>query len=164
MRYWWANQGETFDEEIDGGYLWSPKCEKDGRKNVTYDNMGLVSPGDVIFSYCDAEIKALGICLHKAVSSEKPTEFGHYKADGNKDGWKVDTEYLKLSKPIRPIEHHSELEKYRTEYFPLNKDGKGNQKLYLPEISAPMAAHLISIIGPESVSYTHLTLPTKRIV
>ena len=25
MRYWWVNQNQTFRQEIEGGYLWSPK-------------------------------------------------------------------------------------------------------------------------------------------
>ena len=24
MRYWWVNQNQTYRQEIEGGYLWSP--------------------------------------------------------------------------------------------------------------------------------------------
>ena len=25
MRYWWVNQNQTYQHEVAGGYLWSPK-------------------------------------------------------------------------------------------------------------------------------------------
>ena len=30
MRYWWVNQNQRFWQEIDGGYLWSPKRNANG--------------------------------------------------------------------------------------------------------------------------------------
>ena len=32
MRYWWVNQSQTFRQEIDGGYLWSPKRNENGNR------------------------------------------------------------------------------------------------------------------------------------
>jgi hypothetical protein len=32
VRYWWVNQNQTFRQEIDGGYLWSPKRNKNGHR------------------------------------------------------------------------------------------------------------------------------------
>ena len=36
MRYWWVNQGQTYREEREGGYLWSPKRKRgrDGQATV----------------------------------------------------------------------------------------------------------------------------------
>jgi len=33
------------------GYMWSPKTKSNGGKNVFYDNMTKVSPGDIVFSF-----------------------------------------------------------------------------------------------------------------
>lgn len=51
MRYWWVNQNQTYRHEIDGGYLWSPKKNKNEARNQFYENMREVSPGDLIFSF-----------------------------------------------------------------------------------------------------------------
>jgi hypothetical protein len=61
MRYWWVNQNQTFRQEIDGGYLWSPKRNKNGNRNPFYEFMREVAPGDIVFSFCDTRVAALGI-------------------------------------------------------------------------------------------------------
>ena len=75
MRYWWVNQNQTYRAEIGGGFMWSPKTRSDGVTNKFYDNMREVSPGDLIFSYADTRIKAVGIATQFAETSPKP-EFG----------------------------------------------------------------------------------------
>lgn len=87
MRYWWVNQNQTFKVEIGGGFLWSPKTRSDGAKNKFYDNMVEVEPGDVIFSFCDTRIKAVGVATQRAVSAPKP-DFGSAGGHGRmKGGW-----------------------------------------------------------------------------
>lgn len=61
MRYWWVNQNQTFRQEIDGGYLWSPKRNRNGHLNLFYEFMREVAPGDIVFSFRDTRIAALGI-------------------------------------------------------------------------------------------------------
>lgn len=53
MRYWWVNQNQTFRQEIEGGYLWSPKRNKNGNRNPFYEFMREVAPGDIVLSFCD---------------------------------------------------------------------------------------------------------------
>jgi hypothetical protein len=43
VRYWWVNQNQTFRQEIEGGYLWSPKRNKNGHRNPFYEFMREVS-------------------------------------------------------------------------------------------------------------------------
>src|ERR1035441_129479 len=39
MRYWWVNQNQTFRQEQDGGYLWSPKAQRErGQEPVLRDH------------------------------------------------------------------------------------------------------------------------------
>lgn len=61
MRYWWVNQNQTYKFEVNGGFLWSPKTRSDGGKNHFYKTMEEVRPGDLVFSYCDTYIKAIGV-------------------------------------------------------------------------------------------------------
>ena len=61
MRYWWVNQNQTYRHEVQGGYLWSPKRNANGARNPFYESMREVAPGDLIFSFMDTHILAVGI-------------------------------------------------------------------------------------------------------
>ena len=41
--------------------MWSPKQNANGARNQFYENMREVSPGDIVFSFCDTRIKAIGV-------------------------------------------------------------------------------------------------------
>ena len=66
MQYWWVNQNQTHRQEVSGGFLWSPKTKKTGVKNPFYEFMTEVEAGDVIFSYFNQQIKAVGIATARA--------------------------------------------------------------------------------------------------
>lgn len=88
MRCWWVNQNQAFRREIEGGYLWSPKRNKNGHRNPFYAFMREVAPGDIVFSFCDARIGALGIVRASVVkarsrrSSAMPAQIGARSAGG----------------------------------------------------------------------------------
>ena len=77
MKYWWVNQNQTYAHEVRGGYLWSPKANANGASNRFYDNMLEVRPGDVVLSFCDTFIKAIGVATSVAESAPNPTSFGN---------------------------------------------------------------------------------------
>jgi hypothetical protein len=81
MRYWWVNQNQTFHQEIAGGYVWSPKRNANGARNPFYESMREVSPGDVIFSFVDTRVAAIGVAKSYCWECPKPMEFG--SADQN---------------------------------------------------------------------------------
>ena len=88
MRYWWVNQNQTYHHEVQGGYLWSPKRNANGARNPFYESMREVAPGDLIFSFMDTRILAVGIAQsycwraqnHK--SSERPVKIGKTSVGG----------------------------------------------------------------------------------
>ena len=75
MRYWWVNQNQTYRAEVRGSFMWSPKQNANGARNQFYENMREVSPGDVVFSFCDTRIKAIGVVTGGAQTGPKP-DFG----------------------------------------------------------------------------------------
>jgi len=164
--YWWVNQNQTFEEEVTGGYLWSPKTNKDGRKNPFYDFMKDLRPGDVIFSFCDTRIKAIGTCIHPAKESEKPMEFGEKGANWDNIGWMVEVEYRRLTNPVRLKDHIDTLKEYLPEkYAPLTQQGNGVQSIYLTKLPIDFAREMISLIGPEYWNFvTELQLMSKEIL
>ena len=88
MRYWWVNQNQTFRHEIGGGYLWSPKRNANGARNPFYESMREVSPGDLIFSFVDTRIVAIGIAKSYCWECPKPAEFGSAGEYWENVGWR----------------------------------------------------------------------------
>lgn len=76
MRYWWVNQNQTYRQETEGGYLWSPKRNAHGGRNPFYEFMREVAPGDLIFSFKGTYIRAIGVARSSAYEAPKPPEFG----------------------------------------------------------------------------------------
>lgn len=150
MRYWWVNQNQTFKQEVLGGYLWSPKTKANGARNPFYEFMREVSPGDVVFSFCDTEIKAIGIAQSNAYEAPKPLEFGNVGAYWDLVGWRVDVRFSKLVTPIRPAAHINVLRPYLAEkYAPLRSNGHGQQSTYLTQLSDSLGDLLVALIGTE---------------
>ena len=98
MRYWWVNQNQTFRQEIAGGYLWSPKRNANGARNPFYESMREVAPGDLIFSFMDTRILAVGIVRSYAWESPKPAEFGSAGENWEGIGWRVQVQFTELGR------------------------------------------------------------------
>jgi hypothetical protein len=151
VRYWWVNQNRTFRQEIDGGYLWSPKRNKNGNRNPFYEFMREVSPGDIVFSFCDTRIAALGIVSGYCRESPKPEEFGAAGTNWSQIGWRVGVRWQRLANAIRPKEHIAILrEELANKYAPLTPDGNGLQSVYLTQIGIGLASALFGLIGKEA--------------
>ncbi|MDR5736592.1 MULTISPECIES: HNH endonuclease signature motif containing protein [unclassified Caballeronia] len=149
MRYWWVNQNQTYKAEVTGGFLWSPKKRADGGRNQFYENMREIVVGDVIFSFCDTRIKAIGIAIAEAESSPKP-DFGTAGAAWSREGWLVPVEFRELHAQIRPKDSIALLLPHLpSKYSPLRETGDGLQSVYLAEVPGSMAGVLIELIGPE---------------
>ena len=99
MRSWWVNQNQTYRHEVRGGYLWSPKRNANGARNPFYDFMREVAPGDVVFSFADTWIKAMGFVASHAYEAPKPLEFGEVGAYWETIGWRVDVRFTELQLP-----------------------------------------------------------------
>ncbi len=144
-RFWWVNQNQTYRAEVGGGYLWSPKVNRNGGFNQFYQNMTDLRPGDIIFSFADTYIKTVGVVSAPARSVERPIEFGKAGDAWDSDGWLVLVEYEELDKPFVPKDHMQLLKPLLpNKYSPIRADGGGNQ-VYLAEISEAMANALFTL-------------------
>jgi len=151
VKHWWANQNLTFKHEVHGSYLWSPKRTVNNRRNVFYDNMQLLVPGDLVLSFADTYIKAIGIVDGSPVSAKKPAEFGSVGDAWNQEGWFVPTVFHKLRYPIRPKDFMPKLLPHLpAKYSPLQSNGNGNQGVYLAALPELLAYELIALLGTEA--------------
>lgn len=156
MQFWWVNQNQTYQQEISGGYLWSPKTNADGNANPFYSNMTKVEVGDVVFSFKDTLIPAIGVVTSKYYSQTKPKEFGTAGNNWDREGWCVDVNYHELRKRIRPKDYMDQIgSTLPPKYSPLQKNGNGNQGVYLTWVPEPMADLLIGLIGKEADLIIH---------
>ncbi len=153
MRYWWVNQNQTYRHEVAGGYLWSPKRNSNGARNPYYDFMRVVSPGDLVFSYADTLIKAIGVVRAHAYEAPKPLEFGNAGAYWEKIGWRVDVRFRELIHQVRPADHAATIAKVLpSQYSPLRSNGYGLQNVYLTRVPADLADTLVRLIGIEALN------------
>lgn len=151
MRYWWVNQNQTYRHEVSGGYLWSPKRKKNGGANPFYDFMREVAPGDVVFSFADTLIKAIGVAHSHGYESPKPVEFGNTGAYWEMIGWRVDVTFTALKHPVKPADHMQLLSPLLPgKYSPLRFNGEGLQSVYLTRLPEEFAGALIDLIGSEA--------------
>jgi hypothetical protein len=151
MRYWWVNQNQTHRQEIGGGYLWSPKRKANDAKNPFYEFMREVAPGDLIFSFVDTRIVAMGIASSYCYESPRPLEFGTVGMNWERIGWRVRVDFTPLDSRIRPKDHIGILlHTLPTPYAPLQNSGDGKQSVYLAAVPELMAHALIGLIGKEA--------------
>ena len=153
MRYWWVNQKQTFRQELAGGFMWSPKMNADGGNNPYYNFMTEVVPGDVIFSYANGSIIAVGVALGVARTSNKPTDFGNAGQVWSNEGWRVDVDFHRVERPLTPKNHMSILAPMLPgKYSPIQANGNGNQ-VYLTSISAELGQALLGLLGVDEITW-----------
>ena len=146
MNYWWVNQGQTYEFEVDGDFLWSPKASKDGSRNQFYDNMKLLEPGDLVFSYNDKQIRALGTVQRKAYTSPKP-DFRTAGSNWSDTGWYADVSFSEIPHPFEPKKYIEDIRPLLDEkYAPLRSSGEANQA-YLFSISPELGKYLLEKVN-----------------
>lgn len=150
MRYWWANQNQTFRHEFEGGYLWSPKRKNNGHRNPYYEFMREVAPGDLVLSFARSRVSAYGVAASYAYEAPKPEEFGSAGRNWHDIGWRVDVAFKGLAHAPRPADWIELLRPLLpAKYSPLLPDGRGSQSVYLTALPDPLAHRLAELVGGE---------------
>ena len=149
MRYWWANQKHTYNEEVAGGCLWCRQRRADGSRNPFYENVRLAAPGDVVFAYRNAGIRAVGMVLSRARATASP--FGEPRgaeAAPAVPGWLLDVSWLELKRPLHPGRCMAILAPLLPDvHAPLTADGRGIQGGRLLEVPDRLARALLQLAG-----------------
>lgn len=158
MNYWWVNQGGTHVVEHAGAYMWSPLREVNGARNQAYENMKAVAPGDLIFSHFKAHIGAIGTAFSYSYAAPRPDEFPDEQNKGIREGWQVNVQYRTDIKRFSPKAHLAELMPLLpAKYSPLQSNGIAAMKLYLVQLSPPLADKLMELIGITAADFPSVT-------
>ena len=158
MAFWWVNHKQTREHEVLGGYLWSPYRNANGAFNQTYENMRFAAVGDIVFSYANGHIGAIGRVTEAATPSPKPTEFGSVGENWADEGWLVNVDFVPVPKPLHPkaqIERIGPLLPDR--HSPLHANGNGVQNCYLAGISDSLGNLLLALLDAPELPNTLLT-------
>lgn len=95
---WWVNQGATYRQEREGGYVWAPKMTKAGRPAAHHVAVSQLRVGQQIVHYAQGSVRAVGYVVEDPESVHKPDEL-------TGDAWDVDgygcrVAYRTLATPI----------------------------------------------------------------
>lgn len=146
QQFFWVNHKKTEKVEISEGFIWAPKTKVNGHKNQTYLNLTEVRPGDLIFSYANLKLGAVGKALSSAYDFEKPDEFRDSEGVWLRDGWRIDVQFERLQAPIRPKQFIAQIQPLLPpKYSPLQKDGNGNESCYLAKLDNKLGGLLLDL-------------------
>ena len=111
-----------------------------------------VAPGDIIFSFVDTRIVAIGIATSYCWESPKPLEFGSAGQNWENVGWRVRVSFTPLINRVRPKDHMDVLRPVLPDrYSPLQPNGNAVQSIYSdPGLSAELAGVLAGLIGVDA--------------
>lgn len=102
VAFWWVNQGQTYDEERSGGYLWSPKRAKNGSRRPYYDAMIVAAVNDLVVHYVSKPYGAVisaSVVEAPARSEPQPPELRHTNL-WNEDGWWLPVVHVEEVQPV----------------------------------------------------------------
>jgi len=148
VAHWWVNHKQTVRQETDGGYVWSPKANSNGARNVSYENLTRCQRGDVVFSYAYGRIGSIGLVEAEAITAPKPPEFGAAGDNWSQEGWLVRVNWQPLRQPLVPQTFFELLQPLLPErHSPISTNtGRGNQGVYLAELSDVLGLLLLKLI------------------
>lgn len=141
-----VNQGRTFQDEFEGGFLWAPVTNKAGSKQEFYTNVTRMKRGKKVYSNVGGKIVAVGVVTQEAVDCKNP--LNNHKEEWIQDGWKVGVQYAELDTPVDLKAHIDRIvpllpEKHRF-IWPTGRLPQGG---YAFAISDEMAQLLDELIG-----------------
>ncbi len=148
MAYWWVNHKQTYRQETEGGYIWSPKANANGARNVSYDNLARCNRGDIVFSYAHGRINQIGWVETAASTALKPPEFGSTGNHWSPEGWLVRVNWQPLMNALIPQSFFELLQPLLPErHSPISTtSGQGNQGIYLASLSEALGLLLLRLI------------------
>ena len=131
-------QGNTFDREYNGGYLWAPKENKTTTPPHHWTRLLDVRKGDIILHGCNGYVQAISVAKDSCYEGQQPKELV-VEDLWDLQGRKVDCDYTYIKNPIKTSDYVSDIVRLsRVKYSPFDKYGSGNMG-YLFEINRELA-------------------------
>lgn len=126
MTNWWVNQGQSYDAQRRGGYIWAP-VESHGTRLGHWETMTQVRVGDVVIHYAKG-VRAISTVTAAALDTLRPNEL---PAAWPSDGRLVRCSYRDAGQPVALEEIPADW-RSAAPGGPLARNGKVNQGYLLP--------------------------------
>ena len=131
-------QGNTFNREYQGGYLWAPISNNTSTPPHHWTRLLDVRKGDIILHGCNGYIQAISLAKDSCYECLQPKELVVENLWDLK-GRKVDCDYTYIENPIKTSDFVSDIIRLRrAKYSPFDRYGSGNMG-YLFEINRELA-------------------------
>jgi putative restriction endonuclease len=147
--FWWVNHSHTFRQEIEGSYLWFARRPRKSKARSESDkNVQKLLPGDVVFSFAQGEIGAVGVVLGSAREAARPAEFESIAAHADaRTGWMVPVRFTALTTSLWPEDHIGDLAPgLPRKHSPILPGGAGNQHVLLAAVPSLTATKLCDLL------------------
>lgn len=95
-------QGETYNLEREGNYVWSPQRNKSGGRNIGYTTMTEVCKDDFILHNASGKIVAISIAQTNCFEAEQPIELekANTTVTWNNEGYRINCKYIDFDVPL----------------------------------------------------------------
>ncbi|WP_298892876.1 HNH endonuclease signature motif containing protein [uncultured Psychroserpens sp.] len=121
--YYWVNQGKTYKEEKEGGYLWAPTSNSSGKSFFHWNNMIKLKPNDIVFNFRKGFLVGYCIILSEYFLFAQPDEFD-VDVQWEDEGYMIDAKYHLFNKPLDINQVYEKIKQYLPpKYSPLNFTG-----------------------------------------
>jgi len=150
--FWWVNHSHTVRHEIDGAYLWfANKARKSKARSESDKNIQRLLPGDVVYSFADGAVGAVGVVLGSAREAAKPLEFDSIaEYVDTQTGWLVPVRFMTLTNALRTQDYGAELTPVLPrKHPPILAGGASNQHVVLASVPPMMATTLNGLLDGE---------------
>ena len=126
-RFWWVNQGASFDRSREGGYLWAPNHDSQGHALSHWSALTEAEPGDLVLNYANGAIRATSSVLERARAAQRPSD---HDQQWESDGQQLPVEYRELPETVALT---AIPEQWRiAEEGPFNRTGNVKQGYFFP--------------------------------
>lgn len=143
MAFYYVYQGDTFEVERKGGYVWSPQLNKAGKKNTGYTTMTCIKKGDVIFHNCNSYLVAISVAQTNCYEANRPKELVSPITKWNDEGYRVDTIYYDLKSPLLVTDYKDWLKVHYKKESAFTLVGRGKQQ-YMCKLDETHASFLLN--------------------
>ncbi|SCT12397.1 HNH endonuclease [Staphylococcus caeli] len=137
MAVFYVFQGVTYDIERKGGYVWSPRLTKNGKKNAGFSNMTKIKKGDFILHNRDSKVVAISVAKDGCEEVDQPIELmeGESSDLWNNEGYRVQLTYYPFDTDLntRDFRHWLKDNYKENSAFDINGKGKQQYMCNLPE-------------------------------
>lgn len=150
--FWWVNHSHSFREERDGSFLWfANQPQKSKARSESVKSIQRLLPGDVVYSFAEGAIGAVGVVLGSAREAVRPAQSGAGGAppDGP-SGSLIPVRFMPLTSPFRTSDHAAVLAPLLPrKHAPILSNGAVNQHVALAAVPSGLVAALSGLLHGE---------------